>query len=47
MDKISVIESLKSAFNMEVSNVCKSAKDELIIVLADNTKAKITIKNIA
>ena len=42
-----IVDTLKSYFSMEISNKLVFGDNEIIVELADGTKARITTKNVA
>ena len=47
MENNFVIELIKSNFDMEISNNILFLKNQIFVILADGTKAKISTKKVA
>lgn len=47
MEDTFVIETIKLAFEMEILNKVVFSGNEIIVTLADDTRVKITTKNVA
>ena len=42
-----VIDTIRTGFELEISNIVEFVNNEIIVHLADGTKAKIRTKNVA
>ena len=47
MEDTLVIDTLKTCFEMEISNKFTIKRNKITVILADGTKASITTKNVA
>lgn len=47
MEDTFIIDSIKTAFDLEIDNYIEKSNNAIIVYLNDDTKAKVTTKNVA